>query len=352
MLRKWFLFSSFFWIINTISADRVEVISNIFSDIQYYNQILQKQQIDATAVSMTVDQYGKGFKKNRTILGNLLRKLSLDFPKSIQLHPDLRKIIFMNIPEHFYRDYHVAKLPKEKVVLFMWEPHLRMRKMYYPKLHQYFSRVYTWDDDLVDNQHYFKFYYPVHRWMISEVVPYEEKKFCTMVSGYVPDLRKYLQKYPEELYSQRMKAIDFFEKIGESGFEFYGRGWEKTSYQSYRGPCNDKVSVIKNYRFSICYENCRDVPGYITEKIFDCFAAGNVPIYWGANNITDYIPKDCFIDRRDFATLDDLYVFLKTMSKEDYEGYLDRIREYLQSEQAQLFSQENFYKIFAEAVGH
>ncbi len=352
MLRNWFLFSSFLWIFNTVSADRIEIFDKTFSDVRYYNQVLQKRHIDATAVAMSIDQYGKGFKKNRTAFGHLLRRLSLDFPKSIQLHPDLRKIIFMNIPEHFYRDHYVGKLPREKTVLFMWEPHLRMRKMYHPKLHQYFSRIYTWDDDLVDNQQYFKFYYPVLRPLISDLVSYEEKKFCTLISGYIANLEKYPRKYPEELYTQRIKAIEFFEKIGEEGFEFYGRGWDEASYKSYRGPCKDKRTVLKNYRFSICYENCRDIPGYITEKIFDCFAAGNVPIYWGASNIGDYIPKDCFIDRRDFATLDDLYIFLKTMTKEEYEEYLERIREYLQSEQAQLFSQENFHRIFAEAVMH
>jgi hypothetical protein len=350
MLRKQFLFLSFLWAFNTLSADRIEIVDNTFSNIPYYNQVLQKQGIDGTAVAMTLDQYGKGFQKNRTVFGNLLRKLSLDFPKSITLHPDLKKIVFMNVPEHLYRDHYVGKLPKEKTVLFMWEPYLRMRKMYNPKLHQHFTRVYTWNDDLVDNQHYFKFYYPVLRPLISDVVSYEEKKFCTLISSYISNLEKYPRKYPEELYTQRVKAIEFFEKIGEEGFEFYGRGWEKAPYKSYRGSCKDKLAVLKNYRFSICYENCRDVPGYITEKIFDCFEAGNVPVYWGASNIADYIPKECFVDRRNFATLDDLYVFLKTMPKEEYEGYLERIRDYLQSDQAQLFSQENFHKIFAEAV--
>ena len=44
----------------------------------------------------------------------------------------------------------------------------------------------------------------------------------------------------------------------------------------------------------------RDVLGYITEKIFDSFAAWCVPVYWGASNVTDYIPEGCFIDRRKF----------------------------------------------------
>ena len=36
------------------------------------------------------------------------------------------------------------------------------------------------------------------------------------------------------------------------------------------------------------------VKGYITEKIFDSFFAGVVPIYWGAENITDYVPKSLY----------------------------------------------------------
>ena len=49
---------------------------------------------------------------------------------------------------------------------------------------------------------------------------------------------------------------------------------------------------MQHYRFYICYENTEGVEDYITEKIFDCFAAGFVPIYWGASNIEKYIPKN------------------------------------------------------------
>jgi hypothetical protein len=135
----------------------------------------------------------------------------------------------------------------------MWEPYIRLRKMYNKNLHQCFSRIYTWDDDLVDNQLYFKFYYPVMRPMIENVVPFEQKKLCTLFSGYAFDSDKYPRKYPNELYSARMEAIEFFEKMGEPGFEFYGRGWPGTRL-SYRGAPRpeDKIDVMKNYRFAIC----------------------------------------------------------------------------------------------------
>lgn len=325
--------------------EKVELYTNFGADIGYYNSFMKDQ--DVEVVGTYCEKYGKAFEKKNTIFSKWVRKLSLDYPKKIDSDAD--KIVWMNIPNHFYRDHFVGKLPKEKMVLFMWEPYIRLRKMYNKNLHRCFSKIYTWDDDLVDNKLYFKFYYPVLQPMIEKIVPFEEKKFCTLVSGYAFGSDKYPRKYPNELYSHRMKAIEFFEKVGEEGFEFYGKGWP-VNFKSFRGACSDKIEVIKNFKFSICYENCRDTKGYISEKIFDCFQAGNLPVYWGASNVTDFIPKECFIDRRDFETLDELYVFLKAMTAEEYNGYIERIAAYLKSDKAQLFSQENYQRIFAEAV--
>ncbi len=157
--------------------------------------------------------------------------------------------------------------------------------------------------------------------------------------------------YPCELYSEREKVIDFFEQKEEADFEFWGRGWDKERHLSYRWQANDKISVIKNYRFTICYENTSDAPGYITEKIFECFQAGtSVPIYWGAPNVVDYIPKECFIDRRDFVTLEELYQFLKEMPEERYAKYLTHMRHFLSSDAAQQFSSKQLDEAFYRAV--
>lgn len=226
----------------------------------------------------------------------------------------------------------------------MWEPPVVLRKMYGRHVKEWFSRIYTWDDTLVDNITYFKVFYAVLQPMIEDVVPFSQKKLCTLVATNIQP------KHPSCLYGERRKAIEFFEAKGEAGFEFYGRRWDHKTYKSYRGAIKNKIDVIKNYRFSICYENSNNISGYITEKIFDCFAAGNVPVYWGADNVTDYIPKDCFIDRRDFATLDDLYTHLKSMKEPEYNGYIERIRAFLKSDQAKLFSQEHYERTFLDAV--
>jgi hypothetical protein len=99
---------------------------------------------------------------------------------------------------------------------------------------------------------------------------------------------------------------------------------------------------MQMYRFSICYENIRDVPDYTTEKIFDSFFSGCVPVYWGPPNITKYIPEDCFIDRQKFSSHEELYRFMTSMTESEYLAYQERIAAYLTSEHAKPFSAESF----------
>lgn len=232
------------------------------------------------------------------------------------------------------------KFPQKKLLLFMWEPPTVID---YSKEHlAHFKRIYTWDDDLVDNKKFFKFYYPVLRPMMQNLPSFEEKKLVTQISS------NKKSKHSKELYQERESVIQFFED--KNDFDFFGFGWEKKGYKNYRGTVENKLETLKNYRFNVCYENIRDVKGYITEKIFDSFAAGSIPIYWGASNITDYIPKNCFIDRRDFKDFNAVYDYIRTMDKATYENYLKNIQNFLQSDRAKLFSQELFEVIFLEAI--
>lgn len=66
----------------------------------------------------------------------------------------------------------------------------------------------------------------------------------------------------------------------------------------------EKQKVIQDYLFHFAWENSW-VPGFVTEKIFDCFVAGTVPIYVGTEDVYDMVPCDmsahpCFIDYSHF----------------------------------------------------
>ena len=222
--------------------------------------------------------------------------------------------------------------------------------------HSYFRKIFTWDDELVDGEKYIKLNYP-HK--IPEEMDYQidkKEKLCVMIASH-----KIFER-PNELYTERIKAIRWFEQNHPEDFDLYGHGWDsywfkgnlailnrshlltkllRPKYPSFKYPAPSR-EVLPKYKFAICYENARDVAGYITEKIFNCFFSGCVPVYWGAPNVTDYIPEETFIDKRKFNSFEEIYDFLKTMPDEQYLRYLASIRNFIKSPKIYPFSADSF----------
>lgn len=55
------------------------------------------------------------------------------------------------------------------------------------------------------------------------------------------------------------------------------------------------LNLFNSYKFIFVCENSLG-SGYITEKIFNCLFARCIPIYYGCNDIENFIDKDCFIN--------------------------------------------------------
>jgi len=195
-----------------------------------------------------------------------------------------------------------------------------------------------------------------------KIVPFEEKEFLTMItSGKKGNkglrklfktfiLRLFYGKNVREIYQERFKIIDYF--ASRKGFNLYGVGWENSGKGSketqnikkaYKGAVEDKINVLRKYKFAFCFENCT-FKGYITEKIFDVMFAGSVPIYYGAPDINDYVGSNCFIDFRKFKNYSELNDFLLNMKETEYNQYIKNIKGYLQSDLFKKFTQENFAK--------
>ena len=121
-------------------------------------------------------------------------------------------------------------------------------------------------------------------------------------------------------------------------------------FPSYRGRVGKKSDVLTRTRFAICYENVSDLPGYITEKIFDCFFSGCIPVYWGAANIATHIPTGCYIDRRNFRDTSEVYGFLKKMTEVEFKGYQQRIADYLRSKEAHPFGSDFFSQTIVNSI--
>ncbi len=185
-----------------------------------------------------------------------------------------------------------------------------------------------------------------------------------------------------ELYTERMRAVEFFARYRE--IDLYGSGWNEVPFQMgttwkpataqylerflrnqwervspdpllraarsvYRGTARSKIDTIGNYTFCVCFENAK-LRGWITEKIFDCFVAGTVPVYWGADDVEQQIPQDCFIDMRRFEGYEDLRRFLKDLSPAHVHAYRTAAREFMSSSRFLPFRKQAFTDRLAEIV--
>jgi hypothetical protein len=137
-----------------------------------------------------------------------------------------------------------------------------------------------------------------------------------------------------ELYSARLALIRHCEEAIPDDFELYGVGWAGADEQrpSYRGMPANKWEVFPNFRFGVCYENTAGIPGYVTEKIFDCMRASAVPVYLGAPNVADYVDSEAYVDRREFASDEELVRFLRGVDERAYGRYREAAAAYLASD--------------------
>ena len=239
-----------------------------------------------------------------------------------------------------------------------------------------FDAIYTWDELLLNSKELpptFPISYPnalPSGFKMGEVINpgfAQRNIFCALIGSNrhanLPDAR--------ELYSERVKAIRWFEAHTPNDFALFGNGWlvpqkrfgsvgrlryrlekvlpfllGKPVFPSYQGPAETKFEVLSHARFSICFENAKDISGYITEKLFDCLFAGCVPIYWGEPHIESLIPKSCYIDFRTFLQKPDPYAalnqFLHQISEEQFSGYQEAARQYLASRAFMPYSSQAF----------
>lgn len=228
---------------------------------------------------------------------------------------------------------------------------------------QNFSKIFGWDRHLIDQSNGVWLMVP-NEIKLFEFNSYSDRKiFSCLINA-----NKRFPTYSEDdLYEERFAVIDWYQRNAPRDFALFGRGWDKPKaaftrkdklnrrfkrlasqllgykpFPSYRGSVIDKGDVYKNSKFAYCYENTKNLQNYITEKIFDSMMYGCVPIYWGAQNILDFLPKECFIDRREFSNQQALHDYLKSMTDDVYKSYQDSIYRFLRSDKVIPFRAETY----------
>jgi hypothetical protein len=64
----------------------------------------------------------------------------------------------------------------------------------------------------------------------------------------------------------------------------------------------------------------------------------------------DYIPKECFIDRRAFSNTEEVHRYLLTVRAEEYSKMQQSIANFMSDPRAQLFDSAHFAATIADAI--
>ena len=251
---------------------------------------------------------------------------------------------------------------QKKYLILLESPHVDTN-MFNIALHADFEKIFTWNDDLVDNKKYFHSRLPFgDKVGLKKNIDFDKKKLVMSISGNKFSSNK------GDLYSYRRKTINFLNKEFANDFDLYGTGWNDngllinikrfirhrqfnfTKYQTYRGSPDEKSKVISGYKYCICYENVR-YEDFITEKIFDIFINESVPVYYGAKHISEYVPKNTFIDREDFNSDSELMSYLNKIDKNQYMEYIYNINIFLDSEEFRKFGPKYFVENIIKTLG-
>lgn len=116
------------------------------------------------------------------------------------------------------------------------------------------------------------------------------------------------------------------------------------------GAVVDKLQFIKNYKFTLCFENS-SAQGYTTEKLVEGFAGGGIPIYWGNPGIRNEFNPKAFIDCSRFSSMEESVEYIRILNEND-EQYLSMVHEpiFIKGEQENYSQIQNNLETFLDAA--
>jgi hypothetical protein len=122
----------------------------------------------------------------------------------------------------------------------------------------------------------------------NEFVTTEKQKFCSTVFSSPYDHR-----------FNAIKTINNYKKV-----DCFGKCHEmQIPQQDNHGGEYDKMKVISQYKFSICFENS-EYPGYFTEKLLHSKIAGNIPIYYSHKSFSEDFNQECCLNLVNYPSME------------------------------------------------
>jgi hypothetical protein len=320
------------------------------------------------------------YKELRLFLSNA----GIDLNTQYTNKPEESDVIICLNETGFFMNYKRQKVNK-LIVLILTEPPVYNAIDWTTERHTCFDKVFSYDSDLLlrDPIKYIHINFPIDlNFVTASPLPKENEFNKKLLSSLVAGAISITEASPEKksLLFERYKILKWYNKNDPSSLHFYSRTSPLNKFEYFRGaslinkinskitsgiakilfknriakvykgsiPSLSKNEVLSNYKFNFCLENSSGIKGLISEKIFDCFIGRTIPVYLGAPDIEQYIPKKCFILYSDFKNLNELNNFLKQMNYKTYIQYLVNADDFLDTAK-DIFSTKTFIeKIYKE----
>ncbi len=234
-----------------------------------------------------------------------------------------------------------------------------------------YRRVWTWNQQLVEAHGFEPLEIP-NDLTPRPVAPFGERElFCVMIAK-----NKEMRRASNiSLYQERLRLIRGFEQHLPAQFSLYGKAWDipavgpgfggrvvkllqqwrhrrsgERPFPSWEGVVQSKDEVLARAKFALCYENLRGGRGYVTEKLFDCWTNGCVPVYVGASDIAERVPAACYIDGDRYATVPALIECLQGIDETEFAHRQRAIEAYLRSDAGQRHDQAHFCRTLVDGI--
>lgn len=222
----------------------------------------------------------------------------------------------------------VGKQPNTKTIVINWPQNLNQHNYQLFSKQEKFIMVNSDKLSMVKGENY-----SLRRLVIKEITQLDcyglnwNLKFITKLRIFLCELMKVFPRlYLLNLFGSRY----YFSK---------NRKW--------LGNVVDKNQILSNYKYNIVIENSND---YVSEKLFDSFNAGCIPIYVGPNLLNYAIPSDLYIQAG--PNVDSIKMAMEEAKMKDYETWKHHLSVWLNSAFTyDIWSKERFVeKILGEIL--
>ena len=138
-----------------------------------------------------------------------------------------------------------------------------------------------------------------------------KKKFCAFVVSNPSNV----------LRNQAFQWLNLYKPVDSAG-RLYNNVGDVIFVENAGGGGGElkKLDFLKDYKFCIAFENSRG-NGYVTEKLLAAKAAGCIPIYWGAENVTDDFAEGSFLNMNHLTSPSELIEAVKALD-ENTDAYM------------------------------